>query len=87
MASLTLSPNIARPDDFYADLVAAHEHLSKPESDAFNARLILILANQLGDNALLCEALRAAVRPEAATPAGEAAAAVRPDRAREPQGA
>lgn len=60
MSDLTLTPNLTRPDDFYADLIAAHDGLSKAESDAFNARLILILANQIGDNDLLRAALKAA---------------------------
>lgn len=60
MSELTLTPNLTRPDDFYADLIAAHDGLSKAESDAFNARLILILANQIGDNDVLRAALKAA---------------------------
>jgi len=63
MAKLDTHPNIASPDDFYADLLAAHEGLSKAESDAFNARLILILANHVGDRETLAEAL-AAARPQ-----------------------
>ena len=58
--SVILTPNLARPDDFYADLLAAHEGLSKAESDALNARLILVLANQIGDNEVLKECLTAA---------------------------
>ena len=57
MSTLNLDPNIDKPDDFYADLLAAHEGLSKDESDAFNARLILVLANHIGDRALLRAAL------------------------------
>ncbi len=60
MTALNTQPNIARPDDFYAELLAAHEGLSKAESDAFNARLILVLANQIGDHATLLAALEAA---------------------------
>lgn len=60
MTKLETKPNIAAPDDFYADLLAAHEGLSKAESDAFNARLILILANHVGDRETLAEALEAA---------------------------
>lgn len=59
---LILSPNIAGADDFYADLLAAHEGLSKEESDALNARLVLILANHIGDRSLLAQALAAAAR-------------------------
>jgi len=41
---LTLTPNIAAPDDFYAALLATHDGLTRAESEALNARLILILA-------------------------------------------
>lgn len=47
-------------DSFYEALIAAHHGLSDQESAALNARLILILANQVGDMAVLAEALRAA---------------------------
>jgi hypothetical protein len=60
MAKLNTKPNIAAPDDFYADLLAVHEGLTKAESDALNARLILILANHVGDRETLAEALEAA---------------------------
>ncbi len=60
MAKLNTKPNIVAPDDFYADLLAIHEGLSKEESDALNARLILILANHVGDRETLAEALDAA---------------------------
>lgn len=60
MAKLITAANIDRPDDFYAELLAAHESLSKPESDAFNARLILLLANHIGDRTVLTETLEAA---------------------------
>lgn len=65
MTELTLAPNIDGPDDFYADLLAAHEGLTKAESDALNARLILILANHVGDRGVLRAALAAARRPGA----------------------
>ncbi|WP_212524270.1 DUF2783 domain-containing protein [Actibacterium sp. MT2.3-13A] len=62
MSTLNTAPNIARPDDFYAALLAAHEGLSKAESDALNARLVLILSNHVGDMEVLEEAL-ALARP------------------------
>jgi hypothetical protein len=62
MAKLVTDPNIPGPDDFYAELLAAHQGLSKPESDAFNARLILLMANHIGDRQILSEALAAAAR-------------------------
>ena len=61
---LILTPNMDRPDDIYADLLAAHEGLSKAESDALNARLILILMNQVGERRVLAQALAAARVPE-----------------------
>lgn len=60
MAKLVMTPNIPRPDDFYADLLALHEGRSKDESDAINARLILILANHIGDREVLAEAFETA---------------------------
>ena len=60
MADLILSPNLDHADDFYADLLAAHEGLEQADSDALNARLILVLANHIGDNGVLKQALDAA---------------------------
>ena len=57
MSALNTRPNIARADDFYARLLAAHEGKSKAESDALNARLILILSNHIGDADILDQAL------------------------------
>lgn len=56
---LNLKPNIPGGDDFYEELLAAHDGLSKEESDAFNARLLLILCNHIGDRAVLSAALNA----------------------------
>jgi hypothetical protein len=61
---LNLGANLKEPDRFYASLIEAHEALSKDESDAFNARLILLLANHIGDLDTLLEALAAAARPK-----------------------
>jgi hypothetical protein len=47
-------------DSFYEQLLAAHEGLSKDESDLLNARLILVLANQIGDAKVLRECVDAA---------------------------
>ena len=57
---LNTQPNIAQPDDFYQALIEAHAGLSEQESAALNARLILLLANQVGDIAMLKEAIAAA---------------------------
>lgn len=53
--------NIPDPDGFYAELLAAHAGLDAEESMAFNARLILILANHIGDRDVLSAAMKAAV--------------------------
>lgn len=58
--TLNLNPNLKSPDDAYALLLEAHEGLTKAESDALNARLILILMNHIGDMEVLGAALNAA---------------------------
>lgn len=58
--TLNLDPNIPDPDGFYDELLAAHDGLTKDQSDALNARLILILANHIGDRSVLRDALKAA---------------------------
>lgn len=60
MAELTLHRNLDDPDGLYADLLAAHEGLSKDESDALTARLVLILVNHIGSRDVLNAALHAA---------------------------
>lgn len=60
MMSLNLDPNITDPDGFYDELLNAHKGLTKDQSEAFNARLILVLCNQIGDRDILRAALEAA---------------------------
>ncbi len=60
MTDLITTPNIKGADDFYADLLALHDGHSKEESDAINARLILLLANHIGDRKVLSQAMKAA---------------------------
>lgn len=57
---LITTPNLPDPDGFYQNLIETHKGLSDSQSEALNARLILILANQIGDPAILAEALRLA---------------------------
>ena len=47
-------------DEFYENLIDAHSGLSDAQSEAFNARLILLLANHIGDLQVLRAALQAA---------------------------
>ena len=60
MATLITTPNIPGPDDFYAELLTLHEGHSTEESHAINARLVLLLANHIGDLGVLREALHIA---------------------------
>lgn len=57
---LVTEPNLESPDDFYEALIDAHQGLSAQESHAFNARLVLLLANHIGTSSVLCEALATA---------------------------
>jgi hypothetical protein len=47
-------------DAFYEALVAAHQGLSDAQSELLNARLVLLLANHIGDLSVLREALELA---------------------------
>ena len=60
MQTLIVEPNIARPDDFYEALIDMHRDLTDEESQMANAALILLLANHVGDLAVLREAIAAA---------------------------
>jgi hypothetical protein len=56
-------PNIPDPDGFYEELINAQRELSDEQVELMNAKLILVLANQVGDRATLSEAL-ALARPK-----------------------
>lgn len=60
MSLLDLSPKIARPDDLYESLIAAHHGLDDRASMRLNAKLVLILANQIGDMDILAKAIELA---------------------------
>lgn len=57
---LETSLNIASPDDFYQALLDTHAGLTDQESEKLNAKLIMILANHIGDERVLYEALACA---------------------------
>ena len=59
-ASLNTEPNIAQADDFYAALIDMHRGLSEQQSQSANAKLILLLANHIGDFGVLEQAMRIA---------------------------
>jgi hypothetical protein len=52
--------NLQDADTFYEQLMDAHAGLGRDESELFNARLILLLANQVGDAQVLRECIEAA---------------------------
>ena len=56
---LNTEPNIERPDDFYEALIELHRGLTEEQSPQVNARLILLLANHIGDMEVLAEAMAA----------------------------
>lgn len=79
MTGLITTPNLAGVDDVYERLVGLHEGLSEAESLKVWARLVLILANHVGDRRVVEQAIelarptdrppdRPTVRPS--TPAG-----------------
>lgn len=71
MPTLNTAPNFGVPgqrqrhaytpgDDFYEMLIEGHRGLSDAQSELMNARLLLLLANHVGDLRLLREAIAAA---------------------------
>ena len=60
MALLRRDLNLAQPDDVYNLIVDAHRGLDEAQCRAFDARLILLLANHVGDEAVIREAVDAA---------------------------
>jgi hypothetical protein len=58
--TLNTDPNIAAPDDFYQDLIDLHRDLDDEQSALVNAKLILLLANHVGDAEVLRQAIAVA---------------------------
>jgi hypothetical protein len=57
---LNIEPAIARADDFYEALIDTHRDLTLEQSQVVNAKLILLLANHIGDLDVLRDALKRA---------------------------
>ncbi len=74
---LNTRAHLASYDDLYEALIGAHQGLTTEESHAMNVRLVLLLANHVGDLDVLHEALRLA-RGRPAVPDPDAPAAVTP---------
>lgn len=60
MPTLSIEARIARPDDFYERLIDTHRDLTREESELVNCKLILLLANHIGDADVLCDAMQRA---------------------------
>jgi hypothetical protein len=54
--------NVPDPDGMYAAIIEAHSGLSHEDSVALDARLVLLLANHIGDAEVLREAIATALR-------------------------
>ena len=93
MSELITRPHFSQPgvralhaftpgDDFYEQLIASHRGLSDEDSRLVNARLVLLLANHIGDLDVLRQALAAAragvADGQAAARAGAAGAQAAP---------
>jgi predicted LPLAT superfamily acyltransferase len=61
---LLTAPRFNDHDAAFRAIVEAHRGLTAEESAALNARLVLLLANHIGDMDVLCEAL-AVAKPRA----------------------
>ena len=62
MSQLNLQANFSQADAFFAALADLHREGDERKSERINARLILILANHIGDQAILLEAMRIAAQ-------------------------
>ena len=60
MNTLNTQPKLAKPDDFYEMLIHAHDGLSLEQSQMMNAKLVLLLANHIGDIDVVRQAFEAA---------------------------
>ena len=56
MSHLNIEPNIADMDAFYEQLIEMHNGLSEADSQLVNAKLVLLLANHIGDIDVLKDA-------------------------------
>jgi len=59
-SKLNTEPNLPAPDDCYEMLVNAHRDLDPDQSRLVNAKLVLLLANHVGDISVIAEAISAA---------------------------
>ena len=60
MSTLITDINLANPDGFYEALINTHSDLTPTQSEALNARLVLLMANHIGDLSVLRQAMKLA---------------------------
>ncbi|HST94264.1 MAG TPA: DUF2783 domain-containing protein [Microvirga sp.] len=70
MTALVTESRFADPDLAYRALIEAHRGLSDEDSAALNSCLVLILANHIGDHAVVGEAVALAKRSMGRTEEG-----------------
>ncbi len=63
MAKLNTKPNLPQADDAYQLIIDLHEGCSEQESHRRNAKLVLCLANHIGDLEVLSQAVAIAASP------------------------
>lgn len=68
MSALRTEPRLADPDAFYAALMDAHRGLDDDASRRLDAKLVLLLANHIGEEAVLREAIALARGAVASAP-------------------
>ena len=62
MATLNIEPNMKNFDSFYEALINTHRDLSPAKSHEINAKLVLLLANHIGDLDVLKDAMQRALK-------------------------
>ena len=60
MTQLNIEPNFSDADEFYEALIDSHRELTLEQSHQMNAKLVLLLANHIGDLAVLKDAMQRA---------------------------
>ena len=68
MTTLNTAPNLPMPDDFYEELLQMHRDMTEAQSALVNAKLILLLANHIGNAEVLRAAMAAAAADVARRP-------------------
>ena len=69
MSTLDLSPRLSDPDGLFEALVQAHYNLPPEASRRLDARLVLLLANHIGDVEVVKQAIATAIASAARDPA------------------